>query len=225
MSSAACRPSPAQILAGISKMEWARRSFRGAGRDRSGFHRHLGEPATSASRIKPTASRGLIFQNYSLSVFRNAAYPSPRVRASSPKQLTLAPSVRTISLPAAALVVACTAKAQDSPSGLTFKQTTSQGREARIHTYTQQRPDCSALGLLSINITTPPAHGTVSLRPGSIVVGDPPRFGGPDCRGKRIEGLGVRYTPAPGYVGADQFDWNVSYTSGTGHDRAIVEVK
>jgi hypothetical protein len=43
--------------------------------------------------------------------------------------------------------------------------------------------------------------------------------------GGPYQGTAVWYLPSPGFVGVDQFNWDVTDSKATSHDTAIVEVK
>jgi len=106
----------------------------------------------------------------------------------------------------------------------TLRRSTMAGQEVRIYTYTQHHTDCSPAGDPVITLRTKPAHGVATIRASTVTTG-PPRFGATNCTGKVLPGLGVFYTPAPGFRGTDQFDYDVTLTNGAAHDTAVVEVK
>ncbi|QRY33289.1 MULTISPECIES: Ig-like domain-containing protein [unclassified Variovorax] len=125
----------------------------------------------------------------------------------------------------AALALCTVAHAQKgTPREHTWQRSTTAGQEVRIFTYVQQRSDCSQGPDPVVTIRTKPAHGTVSVRPGSVTVG-PPRFGAVDCSGRTLSGQGIWFVPEPGFSGTDQFDYEVQFTNGVAHDTAMVEVK
>ena len=106
----------------------------------------------------------------------------------------------------------------------TFKRRTTAGQEVRIATYIQHRSDCSPSPSPVITVTGNPAHGTTSLRPGSVVAG-PSRFGAPDCSGRSLPGMALWFTPEPGFTGSDRVEYTVQFSNGTAHDTGIVDVK
>jgi hypothetical protein len=110
------------------------------------------------------------------------------------------------------------------PREQTFRRSVQAGQELRVFTYARWHKDCRPIDPPQIALRTPPAHGTVSLRPGPSTVSQI-REGMPDCTGRTYEGIGVWYAPAPGFRGVDQFDWTIVDASSTSHDSAIVEVK
>lgn len=134
---------------------------------------------------------------------------------------------RVLSALLAALALAPMAHAQnpkDTPQERTWRRSTTAGQEVRIFTYVQHRSDCSQGPDPRITIRTPPAHGTATVRPGTITIG-PSRFGATDCSGRSLSGLGVWFVPEPGFRGTEQFDYEVQFTNGVAHDTAMVDVR
>jgi hypothetical protein len=106
----------------------------------------------------------------------------------------------------------------------TFQRSVRAGGEVRIFTYARWHRDCSPAEPPSIEILTPPAHGTTSIRPAPLTV-DQIREGEADCTGKTYTGTSLRYAPTAGFHGTDRFDWNVYGTSEISHDSVVVEVR
>ena len=113
---------------------------------------------------------------------------------------------------------------EDTAAARTYRRVTSPGQEVRIITYTQHHNDCSAMEAPGTTLSARPMHGTVSIRPDSVVTG-PSRFGSRDCSGKLLPGLGVFYLPEPGYQGVDRFAVDVVNRNGSAHDTVIVTVR
>ena len=109
------------------------------------------------------------------------------------------------------------------PREHTIRSSTQSGQELRVSGYARWHRDCTADQPPQIIIRTPPAHGTVSVRPGPSTVSSL-RPGSPDCTGKTYPGVAVWYAPATGFRGVDQFDWNV-IGGEVAHDTAVVEVR
>lgn len=125
----------------------------------------------------------------------------------------------------AALALPVVAHAQKStPQEHTWRRSTTAGQEVRIFTYVQHRSDCTQGPDPAITIHTKPAHGTATVRPGTVTIG-PSRFGAVDCSGRSLSGLGIWFVPEAGFSGTDQFDYEVQFTNGVAHDTAMVEVK
>ena len=124
----------------------------------------------------------------------------------------------------ACVTLASSAHAQSSPGTRTIRRTGASGQEIRVFTYTPHRSDCSATGDAQISVAVNPAHGTVTVRPGSVVAG-PSQFGAVDCSGRTLAGTGVWYLPQPGFRGSDRFEYDVTTSNGRSHDTAIIEVQ
>lgn len=128
-------------------------------------------------------------------------------------------------LAALTLTLAPMAHAQkEAPQERTWRRSTTTGQEVRIFTYVQHRSDCTQGPDPRITIRTPPAHGSATVRAGTVTIG-PSRFGATDCSGRVLSGLGVWFVPEPGFSGADQFDYEVQFTNGVAQDTAMVDVK
>ncbi len=110
------------------------------------------------------------------------------------------------------------------PREQTFRRSAMAGTELRVFTYARWHDDCSPDAVPQVVLRTKPAHGTVTVRPGNSTVANV-RAGSPDCTGRTYQGTAVWYLPSPGFVGVDQFDWDVTDSKATSHDTAIVEVK
>jgi hypothetical protein len=61
---------------------------------------------------------------------------------------------------------------------------------------------CSARGTPTLDISTPPKHGSVRFATGDVSIPE-----GSGCRNS-VYGVVILYTPAPGFVGQDQFTYN-----------------
>lgn len=97
------------------------------------------------------------------------------------------------------------------------------GIERRIFTYAEFSRDCEQRTPPSIAMRTLPAHGSVSVRPGSITVAVI-REGGTDCTGHAFAGTSVFYQSVFGYRGPDQFDYDVVGQSRS-HDTVVMTVR
>ncbi len=98
------------------------------------------------------------------------------------------------------------------------------GQELRVFTYASFHRDCRPSPPPVIKLQTPPAHGTVSFRPGSSTV-SVLREDSSDCAGKTYDGVAVWYVPAPGFRGIDTFDYQVINETSLSHDTAVVDVR
>lgn len=97
------------------------------------------------------------------------------------------------------------------------------GERVRIFTYTRFASDCRPLSPPSVRIAVQPAHGAVVTEPASTEVRVLTE-GAADCTGRTIEGIGVFYEPAPGFRGADRFEYDVLTTPTPRHDIAVVDI-
>jgi hypothetical protein len=105
----------------------------------------------------------------------------------------------------------------------TFHRKATAGKEVRVVTYVKHHEDCSQKEPPTITVTSQPAHGHVSTRPGSVKTG-PSRLGSVDCTGKRFDGISLWYQPDPGYTGTDQLRFDAFFSNGIVHDTAIIQV-
>ena len=110
------------------------------------------------------------------------------------------------------------------PREQTFRRSAAAGTDLRVFTYARWHDDCSPDAVPHVLLRTKPAHGTVTVRPGNSTVANV-REGSPDCTGRTYQGISVWYLPSAGFLGVDQFDWDVTDSKATSHDTAIVEVK
>jgi hypothetical protein len=108
--------------------------------------------------------------------------------------------MRTIILFAAAAVFVPALAAEDSA-------TVASGEKSEITTHLRYDSRCQATPV-AIKIVAPPANGTVTTEPKSIVVPSESDRGlkqQSPCVGKTVEGVAVYYQSKPGFVGQDGF--------------------
>lgn len=123
---------------------------------------------------------------------------------------------------AASSTVWAQASAQD---GRSLHKQVHSGHRVRIYGYIQIDSKCRFNNPPTIQIVTPPAHGTVTTRLGDVIARDPPRNSLNDCRGHSGPGITIYYRPDKDYVGPDSFTWTTSYTNASvAHDSASVDV-
>jgi hypothetical protein len=111
------------------------------------------------------------------------------------------------------------------PRERTLRRTTEAGTELRVYGYTRMESGCRPGEPPHIVLLHPPAHGTAATRPGPSTIREVREGTSAACVGMTVPGIHVWYTPAPGYHGTDQFDWNVISPAGTFHDTAVIEVR
>lgn len=107
------------------------------------------------------------------------------------------------------------------------------GQEARVQSYAfWDTKTCTQNGTPQITVLNQPQHGTVAIRPGTSTISRVRDGGQTYCVGTTLPGTVVAYTPAAGFRGTDQFDYNITnpgqpssripYLS---HDTAVVTVR
>lgn len=104
-----------------------------------------------------------------------------------------------------------------------FRRPAAAGEEMHVFTYARFHHDCRADTPPRLELRSPPAHGTVAIRDTSSTV-TAIREGETDCSGRTYPGIGIWYTPAPGFHGTDGFAWDVVGTR-VSHDSAVIEVR
>lgn len=129
-------------------------------------------------------------------------------------------SPRRVAALAAACCVAAVAAAE--PPIIVKKRTTA-GQEVLVRGFAEFDGGCNLMHVQTIAVARPPASGTVTTRPGDVVIG-PNWVGGGHCEGTTLHGVQVFYAPAPGFVGTDRFSLDVGYSRGR-TVRAEVEVQ
>lgn len=124
-------------------------------------------------------------------------------------------------LPATALLSACSAAGPTAgppslPPATVDSATRSApvvpGRPARVFVFAGWDGACATLAAPQVTVTSPPAQGEVSFRPGqeTTIAGSAT---GP-CAGKRATGTGVYYTARAGAAGSDRFAVEARLASG-----------
>jgi uncharacterized membrane protein len=74
------------------------------------------------------------------------------------------------------------------------------GKDVRVGVYTDIRPDCTAGPLPAIRLVTPPAHGTVNVKRGTLKATNLKQ-----CLATEVPAFVVLYRAAENYDGADGF--------------------
>ncbi len=93
--------------------------------------------------------------------------------------------------------------------------TVDSGTDVRLSSPTFWDSACHPLGV-TVTVTQPPAHGTVSVAAGLNTANPNPRFGTPGpCGGTLIMGKRVVYRSQPGFHGTDYVVYH--YVSQRGH--------
>ena len=95
----------------------------------------------------------------------------------------------------------------------TFRVSTASGRPVVVSNEASWDRACSSTGDPVYSFTQPPAHGTISNQPKGKII-QTCDAGGCECKGHRITGLAVIYTPERGFHGVDQFSYSSTFPNG-----------
>lgn len=107
-------------------------------------------------------------------------------------------------------VFALAARAQDDVVESQLKATP--GRDVRAGVFTDIRPDCTSGPLPAIRLAVPPAHGSVTVKRGTLRATNIKQ-----CLAIEVPAFVAFYHAAAGYSGADDFELEIS--SPNGHKR------
>jgi hypothetical protein len=83
------------------------------------------------------------------------------------------------------------------------------GRDLRVGIYTDIRQDCTSGPLPAIRLATPPAHGAVSVKRGTLKATNIKQ-----CLATEVPALVAFYRAKPDYRGGDQFALEISWPDG-----------
>ncbi|WP_342359712.1 hypothetical protein [Terrarubrum flagellatum] len=92
---------------------------------------------------------------------------------------------------------------------------TSRNVAVRAKHYRSVGPDCTSLGYATVTLASAPRGGTIGFRREGefpTFAATHPRF---KCNSRKVEGVGVYYTPNPGFVGTDSFAVEVIWPEGS----------
>jgi len=76
-------------------------------------------------------------------------------------------------------------------------------------------PDCSFGGYADVRVRVPPQHGTLAIEPGEGYTSYPANNQRYDCNRQKSRLIEIRYAPATGYTGADEFELRTVWPNGT----------
>ena len=85
----------------------------------------------------------------------------------------------------------------------------SPGRDVRVGIFTSIRPDCSSGPLPAIRLASPPAHGTVTVKRGTLKATNFRQ-----CLATEVPAFVAFYRAAQNFSGADAFDLEISFAEG-----------
>lgn len=86
------------------------------------------------------------------------------------------------------------------------------GRDVRVSVFTAIRPDCTSGPLPAIRLATPPAHGSVNVKRGTLKATNIKQ-----CLAIEVPAFVAFYRASADYSGADDFELEIS--SSNGHKR------
>lgn len=95
------------------------------------------------------------------------------------------------------------------------------GRPARVFVFAGWDAACAAMAAPQVSVTTAPAQGDVSFRPGQAT--SIAASAGGTCAGRTVTGTGVYYTARAGASGSDRFAVEAKLASGE-TNRRVFEV-
>jgi len=82
-------------------------------------------------------------------------------------------------------------------------------RDVRVGVFTSIRPDCTSGPLPAIRLATAPAHGTVSVKRGTLKATNFKQ-----CLATEVPAFVAFYRSAPDFDGSDAFDLEISFADG-----------
>jgi hypothetical protein len=83
------------------------------------------------------------------------------------------------------------------------------GRDVRVGIYTSIRPDCTSGPLPAIRLASAPAHGTVTVKRGTLKATNFKQ-----CLATEVPAFVAFYRAAQDFNGADDFDLEISFAGG-----------
>src|SRR5580698_8697274 len=83
------------------------------------------------------------------------------------------------------------------------------GRDVRVDVFTAIRPDCTSGPLPAIRLATPPAHGSVSVKRGTLKATNVKQ-----CLATEVPAFVAFYRAALDYRGSDQFALEITWPDG-----------
>jgi len=83
------------------------------------------------------------------------------------------------------------------------------GRDVRVVVFTDIRPDCTSGPLPAIRLATPPAHGSVNVKRGTLKATNIKQ-----CLAIEVPAFVAFYRAAAGYSGADDFELEIGLPNG-----------
>jgi hypothetical protein len=79
------------------------------------------------------------------------------------------------------------------------------GVQSQIGSYTYLNADCSFGGYADVKVQLPPHHGALAIGPDEGYSNYPASNQRYDCNKRKSQRIAIKYTPAPGFTGTDEF--------------------
>ena len=92
---------------------------------------------------------------------------------------------------------------QVAPQARTVARKVAMNVATALGTFFQVNPDCSSRGLSKLIVLAPPGHGSVDIHPQDAHPNFPAGSPFAVCNAGMVPGIGIDYTPAHGFQGAD----------------------
>src|SRR5580658_6662134 len=109
----------------------------------------------------------------------------------------------------AALICALATPAAAQSTTIERQVKAAPGKDVRVGVYTDIRPDCTAGPLPAIRLVTPPAHGTVNVKRGTLKATNLKQ-----CLATEVPAFVALYHGAAEFDGADEFLLEITWPSG-----------
>ena len=110
---------------------------------------------------------------------------------------------------AAALLYLCAASAHAQSAAVEREVKAAPGKDVRVGVYSTIRPDCTSGPLPAIRLATPPAHGAVTVKRGTLKATNLKQ-----CLATEVPAFVAFYRAADGFNGADEFVLEIASPSG-----------
>lgn len=103
-----------------------------------------------------------------------------------------------------------------------LREAAASGVPRRVFAFGSVNPDCTSAGVAVAHMTTPPAHGAVTIGQSDEFPHFPPTNERYPCNKMKFPTLVIRYTSEQGYVGTDTFTISWTDPNGQPFERVFV---
>jgi uncharacterized membrane protein len=110
---------------------------------------------------------------------------------------------------ASALLCICALVAYAQSAAVEREVKAAPGKEVRVGVYTTVRPDCTSGPLPAIRLATPPAHGAVTVKRGTLKATNLKQ-----CLATEVPAFVAFYRAADNFNGTDAFDLEITLAGG-----------